>query len=370
MNDIIDSLINGVKMMKNRTENKSIHTGQNIAKQKSGSDGMILPMTPGARESAAFFPKKDSKQIYKIVPVPTVRLWGTQRLAGLLHLEQKNQPYGEVILASAMDSLGNGGTSIDGQPFSEFYSEHRKDLFGLESEIFPLRVNLIDTSQPLSVQVHPDRRITEQFGLKQGVNEFWFVLEAEKDSTIEIGHKAKDIEQISKAIQDGSLEEFLQYVPVAVGDYFFLRPGTLHAIGKGILVYELTYNIDMTYRIYDYNRINEVTNSKRELHIDNALSVLSFPQEYSINSLPITYEDSQLNETVLIDEQDVFTVKRWKVKDGAIINVDSFYLCTVIEGDGWLNGEFVCQYDTWLIPLTCKEIYVKGEMTLIAATYR
>lgn len=312
----------------------------------------------------------DTKSIFKIKPILTERIWGTKRLASMFDEEPSDKRYGEVILASSMDSFGVGDTTIEESSFHEFYQKNKKEMFGLDCETFPLRVNLIDTSQPLSIQVHPDYEITQQFGLKQGINEFWFVIEAQENSTIEIGHSAKNLEQFINANNQGKLMELLHYVPAHVGDYFFLPPGTVHAIGSGILTYELTYNIDLTYRVYDYDRVNEATGQKRELHLDQAFSAITFPQKYTSSSLSLSNEVQSFKETTLIDKAKVFTVKHWQIDDKAIVDTDNYYLCTIIEGAGTINGHQVRPYETWFLPLTTKQVTIIGNMKILAATYR
>jgi len=137
----------------------------------------------------------------------------------------------------------------------------------------PLLLKYLFTSERLSVQVHPDDDYARAHGLPHGKTECWYVLDAQPDSTIALGllHTiSKD--ELRAAALDGSIEQLMDWKPVRAGDFFFVPPGTIHAIGSGISLLEFQQNIDLTYRLYDYGR-------PRELHLDDGIAV-SDPAPY------------------------------------------------------------------------------------------
>ena len=137
----------------------------------------------------------------------------------------------------------------------------------------PLLLKYLFTSERLSVQVHPDNDYAHAHGLPHGKTECWYVLDAEPDSTIALGlldPVSKD--DLRAAALDGSIEQLMDWKPVRAGDFFFVPPGTIHAIGSGIALLEFQQNIDLTYRLYDYGR-------PRELHLDDGIAV-SDPAPY------------------------------------------------------------------------------------------
>ena len=133
----------------------------------------------------------------------------------------------------------------------------------------PLLAKYIFTSERLSIQVHPDDEQAHARGLAQGKNECWYILEAEPDSTIGLGlTRNLEAEELRASALDGSIEELIDWQPVARGDFLYVPAGTVHAIGAGISLLEFQQNADVTYRLYDYGR-------PRELHLDDAISVAS-----------------------------------------------------------------------------------------------
>jgi mannose-6-phosphate isomerase len=131
----------------------------------------------------------------------------------------------------------------------------------------PLLAKYIFTSEKLSVQVHPNDAQARQRGLAQGKSECWTILDAEPGATLGLGLKrALDKEALRAAALDGSIEELMDWRPVAAGDFVFVPSGTIHAIGAGISLLEFQQNADVTYRLYDYGR-------PRELHLDDGVDV-------------------------------------------------------------------------------------------------
>ena len=131
----------------------------------------------------------------------------------------------------------------------------------------PLLLKYLFTSERLSVQVHPDDAYARAHGLPRGKSECWYILEAEPGATIALGlmrEVGKD--ELRAAALDGSIEQLMDWKPVRAGDFFFVPPGTIHAIGSGISLLEFQQNIDLTYRLYDYGR-------PRELHLDDGIAV-------------------------------------------------------------------------------------------------
>jgi mannose-6-phosphate isomerase len=130
-----------------------------------------------------------------------------------------------------------------------------------------LLVKYLFTSEKLSVQVHPDDAAAQARGYPRGKDEAWLVLAAEPDSTIALGPKAPlSADQLRAAALDGSIVDLLDWRPVKAGDFIYSPAGTVHAIGAGLTVIEIQQNLDLTYRLYDYDR-------PREMHLDDGVAV-------------------------------------------------------------------------------------------------
>ncbi len=194
--------------------------------------------------------------------------------------ECSTHPDGQSIVASGVFKDLTLSEVISKNP--EYLGKKLKKLSDL-----PILVKLIDAQQDLSIQVHPsDEQARKLENLPNGKMEFWYVLDANKDSKLVYGLNHKlTTKQLSESISDRSIEKYLQKIPVKKGDIFFVNPGTIHAIGAGVLIAEIQQNSNITYRLYDYDRIDN-KGRKRELHIEKALKVANL-EESSIPKQPM-----------------------------------------------------------------------------------
>ena len=206
-------------------------------------------------------------------------LWGGEKLKTEYHKETDLSPLAESWECSTHPD-GTSLALIDQNeiPLTEVLKRH-PEILGTHPrtrDTLPILIKLIDAKKDLSVQVHPDddyARIQEHGSL--GKSEFWYVLEAEPGASLVYGF-SQDVteEQIRQGIADGTIRKYLQKVPVKRNDVFFVQAGTVHAIGKGIVIAEIQESSNLTYRLYDYNR-RDRNGNLRELHIDKALDVLN-----------------------------------------------------------------------------------------------
>lgn len=204
---------------------------------------------------------------------------------------------------------------------------------------FPVLIKLIDANDCLSVQVHPDDEYAMRNEGECGKTEMWYIIDCEPDSCLMYGlNRELSKEQFSRSIKDNTFTDYVRKVPVKKGDVFFIRPGTVHAIGKGILLAEIQQNSNTTYRIYDYGRTDRNGN-QRELHTEKAcdVSILSPSEPYPANS-PVIHPGYA--ET-LLSACSYFTVHRLEVFSAAQLYTDnsSFEHILVTEGTGILQGQ-------------------------------
>ncbi|HEY0798385.1 MAG TPA: type I phosphomannose isomerase catalytic subunit [Candidatus Baltobacteraceae bacterium] len=169
------------------------------------------------------------------------------------------------------------------------------------AQIFPILTKLIDARQSLSVQVHPDDAYAQRVeGKPFGKTECWYILDAQPDAAIVLGwSRDTSREEYLKRVHDGTLGELLRRVPVHPGDVFYLPAGTLHAIGPGIILFETQQASDLTYRIFDWNRLGP-DGKGRQLHVDKAADVLNYRASHAgaLASLPYTLDG--LTRTALV----------------------------------------------------------------------
>lgn len=213
-------------------------------------------------------------------PVAKNYLWGGTRLKDDFAKDVVSDTVAETWECSTHPdgiSIAASGEWI-GRPLNEILREH-PDYLGEHAHggtDLPVLVKLIDAKSDLSVQVHPSDEFarTRENG-QNGKTEMWYVMDAEPDSRIAYGlHHTISREIFRKAIEDGSVEKYLQMISVRKNDLFFIPPGTVHAIGAGCLIAEIQQSSNLTYRLYDYDRIDRNGN-KRLLHLEKGLAVAS-----------------------------------------------------------------------------------------------
>ena len=197
-----------------------------------------------------------------IFPTPIFhgKIWGGRKLETEFGYEIPDGPIGECWAISAHpngDCVVAGG-AWDGKHLSELWDEHRELFGGVEGDRFPLLVKIIDAKDHLSVQVHPDDAYAaEHENGSLGKRECWYVLAVDPGTKIVIGQHAHDRAELAAMIEEGRWEDMLNLVPCRVGDFFPIEPGTVHAIQGGTLILETQQSSDVTYRVYDYDRVGD-----------------------------------------------------------------------------------------------------------------
>ena len=208
-------------------------------------------------------------------------LWGGRRLNDEF---EKNIPMTPLAETWECSTHPDGpswvvGGEFDGRTLADVLKEHPEYLGthpNTNGEL-PILIKFIDAQNDLSIQVHPDddyARIHENGQL--GKTEMWYVLDATQDAKLTYGFRQNTKEEtIRRALADGTVTKHLQQIPVRKDDLFFVTPGTVHAIGAGVLLAEIQQNSNLTYRLFDYDRVDQ-NGQKRPLHIDQAMAVASF----------------------------------------------------------------------------------------------
>ena len=202
---------------------------------------------------------------FRIEPRFVGRVWGWKDLHPWYDRAAKGEPIGEVWLTGDDCQIATGPHS--GKTLGETFKEMAKALLGEDatSNDSPLLIKIIFAREKLSVQVHPDDRLAQEYGQPRGKTECWYALAAEPDAQVAVGLKpGVTLDAVKVAIENGTLEESLNMVPVRAGELIFVDAGTVHAIWPGSVLLETQQNSDITYRMYDYGR-------GRELHIEKSL---------------------------------------------------------------------------------------------------
>src|SRR5690625_3974011 len=306
-------------------------------------------------------------------PVFQERIWGGTKLNSLFGYHIPSDRTGEAWVISAHrngpSEILNG--PLKGKTMLDAWQEH-PELFGKQqaSEAFPLLVKILDANDNLSVQVHPDDTYAQEVEDEPyGKTECWYVLHAEPDAEIIFGHHAQTKEEFLNLVERGQWDNLLRRVKVKEGDFFYVPSGTIHAIGKGVVILEIQQSSDITYRLYDYDR-RDTTGKLRELHLDAALEVATYPhQEHAFEKQIEVKED--LQSTCLI-KGPYFTVFHWQLTGHVSTPLIADYLLlNVIEGSGKIivnNQEYKIEKgDHLILPSSIDSYDLTGDLEIMVS---
>ena len=241
----------------------------------------------------------------------------------------------------------------DGRALSDSVSSEELGTRATAYSDFPMLIKLIDARENLSVQVHPTDAYAMENENSYGKTEAWYIVEAEAGAGIYLGF-SRDVtrDEYKRAIADGTLTDLLNFYEVSPGEFYFIPAGTVHAIGKGCLIYEIQESSNLTYRVYDYKRRDKHGN-ERELHIDKALAVSSL-SKYEGSDAPI--ECKYFRARALSVENEAYAT------DGS-----TFHAITCVRGAGEIEGERIVAGDSFFIPANYGKYKLSGDMEIILA---
>lgn len=281
-------------------------------------------------------------QLYplKFRPILKEKIWGGSKIKTALHKDYAPLPNcGESWEISGVEeniSVVNNGF-LAGNNLHEIIEIYMGDLvgekvyekFGME---FPLLIKFIDANADLSIQVHPDDKLSKKRHSAFGKTEMWYILEAEEDGKLIAGFNQEvNKEKYLKHLNDKTLKEILNIEKVKSGDVFFIPAGRVHAIGSGVLLAEIQQTSDITYRIYDWDR-KDAQGNTRELHTDMALDAI----DYSLLDNYKTDYISTPNQSSSLVDGEYFTTNIIEIDksiDKEYQELDSFVIYMCLEGD-------------------------------------
>nr|WP_054757499.1 mannose-6-phosphate isomerase, class I [Liquorilactobacillus satsumensis] len=309
-------------------------------------------------------------------PVFQEKIWGGgDRLQTEFGYQIPSKHTGECWAISAHPhgpvTVENG--VYQGKKLNELWDEHR-ELFGNAppGDVFPLLTKILDARTALSVQVHPDDQYAMEHEHELGKTECWYVIAAAADAEMIYGHHAKTRAQLAEMITKGQWDHLLRRIPVKPGDFLYVPSGTIHAIGKGVMVLETQQSSDTTYRVYDFDRVDKKTGKKRALHLQQSIAVTNVP--HSDPKLKITTTQNEDAQVTTFIKTDFFSVYRWKLTQGAATfkrTTAPYTLLSVLSGIGELQlagKKYPLHKGQHLIlPFAVKEWQLSGTLEIIAS---
>ncbi len=314
-------------------------------------------------------------ELYPLIfePILKDRIWGGTKLKTKLGKNIPTQTTGESWELSAVEgdvSIVKNG-AYRGMPLSGLLEQFPKEILGevLHEKFgtkFPLLFKFLDAKEDLSIQVHPNDELAKKRHNSFGKTEMWYVMQADEGARIIVGFKHKSgPDEYLEHLRNKNLIDILNVVEVKKGDVFFLETGTIHAIGAGIVIAEIQQTSDITYRIYDWDRI-DAQGKSRELHVEQALDAMN----YNTTNTKREYTET-LNTGNVMVESPYFTTSYFPLAGEALITKDNssftVYICT--------EGEYVFKTknekytfrkgDTVLAPAALSNFTLEGNATLL-----
>ena len=274
------------------------------------------------------------------------KIWGGNKINTILHKNYSPlSNCGESWEISGMQNYsseivngflaGNTLNEIVEVYMGDLVGEKVFDMFGNE---FPLLIKFIDAKDNLSIQVHPDDDYAGKHHLASGKTEMWYIIDTEKNTKINVGFKEQlTLSELEKHIQNNTLEDILNFIPIQKGDAFYIPAGQVHAICKGTLLAEIQQCADTTFRLYDYNRKDQ-SGQLRPLHIKEALEAIKFDQN---TSAPIDYHCHKNTSTPIIRSPyfAVNTIDFDHCVEKVYAEMDSFVIYICLEGKATIGYE-------------------------------
>ena len=286
--------------------------------------------------------------------------WGGSKLRTLYGKDIPDDMTGESLEISALPGresvIVNG--ELSGKTLTQAAQIMGADLLGEFNE-FPLLLKLLDAKERLSVQVHPDDDYASRVENKRGKTEAWYILSADEGARLVFGVKAKSSEELKEVVASGHIEDTLNWIDVHPGDCLYIRSGTVHAIGGGIVLYEIQQSSDVTYRMWDWGR-------PREIHTQKALDVT----RCDIVTRPVeaTVSDVIGGKRISLIDGDFFKLNRLDVMGRMPIATNSFALITALgEGEIEYDGGILAMHngESALIPAALKSFMISGHLTVL-----
>ena len=316
----------------------------------------------------------------KFTPLFKYRIWGGEKLKTELNKECFEENIGEsweisdvsgdeTVVAEG-DLKGKTLRDLINQFQGEFVGNTVYDKFGEE---FPLLIKFIDAKTPLSLQVHPGNKFAQERHNSLGKNEMWYVMQADKGAELIVGFDEEiNIEGFKTHLKNNTILNVMHQETVSKGDTFYIPKGRVHAIGAGVLLAEIQQTSNITYRIYDYDRIDAKTGKKRDLHVDMAVDVI----DYQVHNSYKTEYNLEKNKSIKLVHSPYFRTNIIDINTKIFRDyspIDSFIIYMCVEGTLCLVSEkksyTINKGETLLLPAAIKKVELESKDAKVLEVY-
>jgi mannose-6-phosphate isomerase len=301
----------------------------------------------------------------KFHPILKSKIWGGEKLKSVLKKPAVGSDIGESWEISGVEGnvsvVANG--AYKGKSLAELLALFGPQVLGTKvykqfGDQFPLLIKFIDAKEDLSIQLHPNDQLAAERHNSFGKTEMWYVMQSDPEAKLIVGFNQKMTADLyNKHLNNKSLAEIMNFVPVTAGDTFFIEVGRVHAIGAGVMLAEIQQTSDITYRVYDWDRV-DAQGQSRELHNDLAIDAIDFDMP---DNFKVSYQQG-INQSNPMVACPYFTTNMLPVEGSVKKNdpLDSFVIYMCVEGSGTISADGteapLNVGETVLIPAETKEI--------------
>ena len=314
----------------------------------------------------------------KFQPILKDKIWGGQKLHQILHKPTTSKNAGESWEISDVvgDTAVVANVALQGSSLNYLLETHTSNLLGEKNfrqfgTKFPLLIKFIDAKEDLSVQLHPNDQLAKARHNSFGKTEMWYVVQADPESNLIVGFNQKMFQELYlKHLEDKTLQSILNFDAVQAGDTYFIEVGRIHAIGAGVLLAEIQQTSDITYRVYDWDRVDSEGN-ERELHNDIALEAFDFDMP---DNFRVDYTKDSNTPTELVScpyfTTNVMDVNERISKENTH---DSFMIYMCVDGNAQIevagNQTEISMGETVLIPACIKQFSISANHAKLLEFY-
>lgn len=313
-------------------------------------------------------------------PILKERIWGGEKLVSLFKKGLKKNGIGESWEISGVEgdiSVVSSGP-LKGQNLKELIKTYKEELVGQKvyeifGDNFPILIKFIDAKAPLSIQVHPNNELAKARHNSFGKNEMWYIMDADDNAELIVGfNQLVDSKTYSEKLEEGKILDILNVEKISKGDTFYIPTGRVHAIGAGVLLAEIQQTSNITYRIYDYDRVDNKTGNKRELHTELAMDSIAY--NYCKNYKTV-YDSKVNNSNKLVHspyfKTNIINVSGSLKKDYS--KLDSFVIYICVDGCILIeckNQKFELHYgETILLPANINDVKIESKQASILEVF-
>lgn len=316
----------------------------------------------------------------KFNPILKERIWGGTKLINTFKKESNKTNIGESWEISDVKGdvsiVANG--AFKGKSLKELITTYKGNFVGNKvyhqfGDEFPILIKFIDAKTPLSIQVHPSNQIAKERHNSFGKNEMWYVMDVDSDGELIVGfNKEVSKKEYIDTLENGNILDILNTEKVKTGDTFYIPTGRVHAIGAGTVIAEIQQTSDITYRIYDYERVDAITGQPRELHTDLAVDAIDYSvsKDYKTN-----YSLTENTSSTLVHspyfKTDIIQLTHSIQKDYSDLDSFVIYMCVAGSFSIDCNGDtlIVNTGETVLLPATTNNLNLSSKQATVLEVY-